>query len=148
MDYRGFDIPDAFVVGYGLDYNDEYRHLPYIAVLSDDEPVVTRNTKSIPPMQATNHSLCHSQSGIQRRGPATESVGGGLPRESFRVRVAVLGTETPWVESLRGEGVEVEVLGWRRPFDVLPFLALRRLIKSMRPDVVHVWGATALRASC
>ena len=30
----GFDIPDAFVVGYGLDYNDEYRHLPYIAVLS------------------------------------------------------------------------------------------------------------------
>ena len=33
VDYRGFDIPDAFVVGYGLDYNDEYRHLPYIAVL-------------------------------------------------------------------------------------------------------------------
>jgi hypoxanthine phosphoribosyltransferase len=33
-DYRGFDIPDAFVVGYGLDYNDEYRHLPYIAILS------------------------------------------------------------------------------------------------------------------
>jgi hypoxanthine phosphoribosyltransferase len=34
VDYRGFDIPDAFVVGYGLDYNDEYRHLPYIAILS------------------------------------------------------------------------------------------------------------------
>jgi hypoxanthine phosphoribosyltransferase len=32
-DYRGFDIPNAFVVGYGLDYNDEYRHLPYVAVL-------------------------------------------------------------------------------------------------------------------
>lgn len=32
-DYVGFDIPNAFVVGYGLDYNDEYRHLPYIAVL-------------------------------------------------------------------------------------------------------------------
>ncbi len=32
-DYCGFDIPDAFVVGYGLDYNDEYRHLPHIAVL-------------------------------------------------------------------------------------------------------------------
>jgi hypoxanthine phosphoribosyltransferase len=32
-DYCGFDIPDAFVVGYGLDFNDEYRHLPYIAVL-------------------------------------------------------------------------------------------------------------------
>lgn len=32
-DYVGFEIPDAFVVGYGLDYNDEYRHLPYIGVL-------------------------------------------------------------------------------------------------------------------
>jgi len=32
-DYCGFDIPDAFVVGYGLDYNDEYRHLPYIAIV-------------------------------------------------------------------------------------------------------------------
>jgi hypoxanthine phosphoribosyltransferase len=34
-DYCGFDIPDAFVVGYGLDYNDEFRHLPYIAVLPE-----------------------------------------------------------------------------------------------------------------
>ena len=37
-DYCGFEIPDAFVVGYGLDYNDEYRHLPYIAILPDDPP--------------------------------------------------------------------------------------------------------------
>jgi hypoxanthine phosphoribosyltransferase len=35
-DYCGFDIPDRFVVGYGLDYNDEYRHLPYVAVLPHD----------------------------------------------------------------------------------------------------------------
>jgi hypoxanthine phosphoribosyltransferase len=34
-DYCGFEIPDAFVVGYGLDYNDEYRHLPYIGVLPE-----------------------------------------------------------------------------------------------------------------
>ena len=32
-DYVGFDIPNLFVVGYGLDYNDEYRHLPYLAVM-------------------------------------------------------------------------------------------------------------------
>jgi hypoxanthine phosphoribosyltransferase len=32
-DYCGFDIPDEFVVGYGLDYNDEYRNLPHVAVL-------------------------------------------------------------------------------------------------------------------
>jgi hypoxanthine phosphoribosyltransferase len=34
-DYCGFDIPDRFVVGYGLDYDDEYRHLPYVAVLRE-----------------------------------------------------------------------------------------------------------------
>jgi hypoxanthine phosphoribosyltransferase len=33
--YCGFVIPDAFVVGYGLDYNDDYRHLPYVGVLRD-----------------------------------------------------------------------------------------------------------------
>ncbi|MCI0700747.1 MAG: hypoxanthine phosphoribosyltransferase [Planctomycetia bacterium] len=32
-DYVGFTIPDKFVVGYGLDFNDEYRHLPYVGVL-------------------------------------------------------------------------------------------------------------------
>ena len=32
-DHVAFDIPDAFVVGYGLDYQDAYRHLPFVAVL-------------------------------------------------------------------------------------------------------------------
>ncbi len=32
-DFVAFDIPDEFVVGYGLDYNDEYRNLPYLASL-------------------------------------------------------------------------------------------------------------------
>ncbi len=36
-DYHGFQIPDTFVVGYGLDYNDDYRHLPWIAVLNPDD---------------------------------------------------------------------------------------------------------------
>ena len=31
--FVGFDVPDEFVVGYGLDYNDSYRQLPYIATL-------------------------------------------------------------------------------------------------------------------
>lgn len=34
--YLGFTVPDAFVVGYGLDYNQQYRGLPYIGVLSPD----------------------------------------------------------------------------------------------------------------
>jgi len=33
VDYIGFDIPDHFVVGYGLDYSQRYRNLPYIATL-------------------------------------------------------------------------------------------------------------------
>ncbi|MDP6038869.1 MAG: hypoxanthine phosphoribosyltransferase [Candidatus Latescibacteria bacterium] len=34
IDYCGFTIPDKFVVGYGLDYNQAYRNLPYIAILT------------------------------------------------------------------------------------------------------------------
>ncbi len=33
IDYVGFNIPDKFVVGYGLDYNEKYRGLPYIGVV-------------------------------------------------------------------------------------------------------------------
>ncbi len=33
--YSGFDIPDRFVVGYGLDFAERFRHLPYIGVLPD-----------------------------------------------------------------------------------------------------------------
>lgn len=34
-DYHAFIIPDVFVVGYGLDYNNMYRHLPYIGTLAE-----------------------------------------------------------------------------------------------------------------
>ena len=35
-DYVGFTIPNAFVVGYGLDYNEYYRNLPYVGVLKPE----------------------------------------------------------------------------------------------------------------
>lgn len=37
VDYTGFQIPDEFVVGYGLDYDQRYRNLPYIGVVEFDK---------------------------------------------------------------------------------------------------------------
>ena len=37
IDYLGFEIPDEFVVGYGLDYAQKYRNLPYIGVVHPEE---------------------------------------------------------------------------------------------------------------
>ncbi len=37
VDYTGFVIPDAFVVGYGLDYDQKYRNLPYVGVVEFTE---------------------------------------------------------------------------------------------------------------
>ncbi len=39
VDYTGFEIPDEFVVGYGLDYDQKYRNLPYIGIVRFDEEV-------------------------------------------------------------------------------------------------------------
>ena len=36
VDYTGFEIPDEFVVGYGLDYDQRYRNLPYVGVIEFD----------------------------------------------------------------------------------------------------------------
>lgn len=39
LDYVGFEIPDRWVVGYGLDYDDRYRTLPYIAAIDPNDEV-------------------------------------------------------------------------------------------------------------
>lgn len=43
LDYIGFDIPNKFVVGYGLDFGELYRNLPYIAVLKPEAYQKTRS---------------------------------------------------------------------------------------------------------
>lgn len=35
-DFVGFEIPNEFVIGFGLDFNEKYRHLPYIGILKDE----------------------------------------------------------------------------------------------------------------
>jgi len=42
LDYVGFEVPDEFVVGYGLDYRGEYRNLPFVGIL---HPELTKDTK-------------------------------------------------------------------------------------------------------
>ena len=54
-DYCGFVIPDVFVVGYGLDFNDDYRHLPYVGVLQQQAEEIGRMklalvTRRYPPL--------------------------------------------------------------------------------------------------
>lgn len=36
VDFVGFEVPDEFVIGYGLDYDEEYRNLPFIGVLKEE----------------------------------------------------------------------------------------------------------------
>jgi hypoxanthine phosphoribosyltransferase len=42
VDYRCFEIPDRFVVGFGLDYNQLYRNLSYVAVLKVEASLATQ----------------------------------------------------------------------------------------------------------
>jgi hypoxanthine phosphoribosyltransferase len=43
-DYCGFTIPNEFVVGYGLDFNDDYRHLPYVGILKAGDAVTVHGS--------------------------------------------------------------------------------------------------------
>ena len=36
LKYKGFDLPDRFVVGYGLDYHERYRNLPFVGLLNPE----------------------------------------------------------------------------------------------------------------
>ena len=47
IDYLGFPIPDYFVVGYGLDFAERYRNLPFIAVLKNPEQVAEQGQGSV-----------------------------------------------------------------------------------------------------
>ena len=52
LKYKGFDLPDRFVAGYGLDYREKYRNLPFVGLLkpqvfqSDKPPAARQKTKS------------------------------------------------------------------------------------------------------
>ena len=45
-DFVGFEIPDKFVVGYGLDFDGDLRHLPHLAALDDDDIAAARSAQA------------------------------------------------------------------------------------------------------
>jgi glycosyltransferase involved in cell wall biosynthesis len=71
---------------------------------------------------------------------------GGLANAGFDLRAVALGPPKTWADELQRLSIPLNDLNWKRPFDVRPFVALRSLIKSPRPEVVHAWGTTAARA--
>ena len=44
-DYVGYEIPDAFVIGYGLDYDERYRNLPFVGILKREVYMKSDGTK-------------------------------------------------------------------------------------------------------
>jgi len=68
-----------------------------------------------------------------------------LPAAQFERRVCVLGRSGPWAEKLRQAGVTIDAPGRGRLFDLKPLVTLRGLMSGYAPDVVHVWGRSALR---
>lgn len=48
LDFVGFEIPDEFVVGYGLDFDEEYRNLPFIGVLKEEIYAETDEARDTP----------------------------------------------------------------------------------------------------
>ncbi len=69
-----------------------------------------------------------------------------LPRERFACRVCVLGSDGPFARRLRAAGMAVDVLGWQRLVDGRPLWRLRRLLQIYRPNLIHTWRPSALRA--
>src|SRR5262245_5863890 len=68
-----------------------------------------------------------------------------LPPERFERRICVLGAAGPWAERLQKAGVIVDVLGWRRALDLAALNRSWHALRAYRPDVLHVWGQSALR---
>jgi glycosyltransferase involved in cell wall biosynthesis len=68
-------------------------------------------------------------------------------RRTADIHVAALGREGPVADELRARGVPVHVLGSGRQFDLAAFWRLRRLVRDLRPEIVHAWRLPALRTA-
>jgi glycosyltransferase involved in cell wall biosynthesis len=69
-----------------------------------------------------------------------------LVGKRVEAHLCVLGHETPWTRHLSRRGVNVTALHWTRILDGRPLWRLRKLVRELNPDLVHVVGRTAFRA--
>jgi glycosyltransferase involved in cell wall biosynthesis len=69
-----------------------------------------------------------------------------LPRECFAVRVFTTRPDAPWSRALRDGGITVESGQRRRHFDLRALLTLRAAVRQFSPDIIHVFGLSALRS--
>src|SRR5262245_10968420 len=68
-----------------------------------------------------------------------------LPQPAYQPFVCVIKETGPLVEPLLNAGIPVEILGWRRRFDLQPLFRLRDVLQRVQPDVVHACQPLALR---
>jgi glycosyltransferase involved in cell wall biosynthesis len=68
-----------------------------------------------------------------------------LLRRGHDVVVCALGSDGPWGQRLRAQGVAVHALRWTRAIDPTPLWKLHRLLDAVQPDVIHAWRAPVLR---
>jgi hypoxanthine phosphoribosyltransferase len=89
IDYLGFTIPDQFVIGYGLDYGEHYRNLPFIGVLKPEVYSVAAWSWALVPSSRSSGACSRGgrppESGCRRSGPA-RSTGSGSSCSSRRSR--------------------------------------------------------------
>ena len=128
-DFVGFTIPNEFVVGYGLDYNDRYRNLPYLAALEphEDRTMTKRILEIIPTLDraGAEKQLC--------------LLAGGLPRDEFDVHVCALTRGGPLAADLAAAGVPLTVIGKRWKLDPRAFWRLKEHLARLQPDLIHAW---------
>ena len=62
-----------------------------------------------------------------------------LPRDRFEVHVAVLTRDGPYSQELRKAGIPFEIIGKKSKFSPSAYYRLKKLIKKIKPDVVHTW---------
>lgn len=79
------------------------------------------------------------------RSRQLQILGPALRDDDVAVEICCLGGENSCLEPLRRAGVVVHALAWTRWFDPRVLMDLRGVVNETRPDVIHVWGLTALR---